>query len=540
MNFNQCRFFNIFRKNGPVKQNVFLLVLLGILTFHGLINYQVLTRGNSCYIYDEYVRVSSGYSAFQDIFITPGLSFQERTQWFFQLDNGQGHPHLFELIEAFSWKILAAFGKTDPGLVILLANLFFLFILLSSVYEIGSVLYDKRTGLLAALLGSMLPMVFGLSRVAMLDYPLMCMCSLSCCLLLKTNRFVSVKYSVLFGVIFGLTELTKESAVIFLGPLVIYYFINSLRKGGSKKAVVGFLAGMLSFLIVTGIVYLRADNPHVYGTYISKMHIVNSVSFFYYFHTFKDFVGPWVLIVSFPFFLSYWVKFKERDWILFFWFFIPFILFSLSPNKTTRFMMPLAPVWALLIARGVLVNDWPKLVRRISVFIFIIVLTAQYAAYNLEWLLPPEGYVLEKGRLSVEHDPYAATVTGLVHVFNEEASAVDAPAMVIPLFNTGAINDSLGLDFNLARLPFWVMCPIELDEVDAQHSSWKGFPQEILMGHYILDKVEAPDMHTNSEINFIGRGLRAGFLKYRDHFEKIAEVPVYDNSRVDVYRRIKR
>ena len=525
--------------NEMAKKAVFFVALLGICIFHVGVNYQVLVKSHPCYIYDEYIRVASGYDAFQKIFVAPGVGLYERMKTFLQCDNGQGHPHFFEVIEGFSWKILAGSERLDPGLVTLFANTFFLVILLLSIYGTGSILYNRETGLLAALVTSMLPMVFGLSRVAMLDYPLMCMCSLSGYLLLSTDNFSSNKFSVLFGMAFGLTELTKEAAVVFIAPLVIYYFFSSLTIRETKKVVVNFMMAILVFLITTGIVYFRPENFHVYGQYISKLNIRNSTSLFYYIDAFHDFVGPWVFILSIPFFLCYWIKFKQRDLMLLFWFFLPFVLFSLSVNKATRFILPLAPVWALIIARGVLVNDWPKLVRRLCVVLFVLVLVVQYGAYNLKYLLPPEGYVLEKGRLSVEKDPYAPAVTGLVDVFKKEMVPSGVSRMVIPLFDNGCINDSLGLDFALMKLSFWMMCPIELDEVDARSSLWKGLPEEILMGDYVLERSEDHAMNPGSEINAIGRGLMAGFVKYRDHFVKIAEVRVYDNSRVDVYKRIK-
>lgn len=190
----------------------YALALLLVFLLHVAANYWVLSNSQPAHIYDESGRIKNGAEiCFLVEAHTPKF---ELAGSLLELDGGQAHPRLFEVVEAMSWKLLGGVDEKKIEQMIWIANSFFLWILLMSIYGIGSILYDKNVGLLAAFLTPLFSMVFGHSRMALLDYPLMCMVSLSFFLLLKTNGFSSLFYSCLFGVAFGLSELTKETAAL--------------------------------------------------------------------------------------------------------------------------------------------------------------------------------------------------------------------------------------------------------------------------------------------------------------------------------------
>lgn len=142
----------------------------------------------------------------------------------------QAHPPFVGIIEAVMCKLLVMVnGKIDDGLMILLTNAFFEFILLVSIFYIGSILYDNNVGILSAFFLSFFPMVFGHSRNMLLDFPLACMVSLSICMLLKTNQFQSLLYSILLGITLGISQLTKEGFVSFIFFPLVYYYYQSYR-----------------------------------------------------------------------------------------------------------------------------------------------------------------------------------------------------------------------------------------------------------------------------------------------------------------------
>jgi Dolichyl-phosphate-mannose-protein mannosyltransferase len=99
-----------------------------------------------------------------------------------------------------------------------MTNIPFLAILSVSVFQIGKRIADERTGLLSVLMILLYPLVFGLTRVPMLDFALLAMTALSVYLLLYSDFFTHRTYTILFGLSLGLGMLTKP---IFLNYMLI-------------------------------------------------------------------------------------------------------------------------------------------------------------------------------------------------------------------------------------------------------------------------------------------------------------------------------
>ena len=110
--------------------------------------------------------------------------------------------------------LYALFGESyDVGCFI---NIIFLGILLLSIYGIGRFLFNRETGLISAIIISFIPILIGLQRDFLLDFALISIISLTICLLLKTDNFNNIKYSLLFGISFGFAFLIKWTAIFFI------------------------------------------------------------------------------------------------------------------------------------------------------------------------------------------------------------------------------------------------------------------------------------------------------------------------------------
>lgn len=224
-----------------MKKASYALLISVIVISHLLINYQILNRSRVIRVYDEAARISYGFFLYRELFpLSIGTIF-EKSNYFLSIGAGQYHPHLFEVTEAVSWKMLDAMKirdndtVRDTNLMILVANSIFFIILITSIYGIGSLIYNRKTGLLAAFLTSVFPLIFGQSRNAMLDFPLAAMVSLSIYLILKTDGFRYVLYSILAGIALGLSQSTKESTFIFILTPLIYYFLKSYAAEKKRK-----------------------------------------------------------------------------------------------------------------------------------------------------------------------------------------------------------------------------------------------------------------------------------------------------------------
>ena len=97
------------------------------------------------------------------------------------------------------------------------------------LYEIGRVLYDKRTGLFAAALFASTPWHIVLSRSFLIDAQCLFFSLLYLLVGIYATKKNSAKLLLLSGVFFGVAFLTKAFAVFMLVPLAIYYFYAGQR-----------------------------------------------------------------------------------------------------------------------------------------------------------------------------------------------------------------------------------------------------------------------------------------------------------------------
>ena len=108
-------------------------------------------------------------------------------------------------------------GWVDSSLPALrLYNLLFLAVLLVGVYWVGTLCHGRKAGVLAALCVSFIPGVHGASRDFGLDFPCMAMVALTMGSMLATRGFSRLPASALFGVLAGLTVLTRGQSGLFL------------------------------------------------------------------------------------------------------------------------------------------------------------------------------------------------------------------------------------------------------------------------------------------------------------------------------------
>ena len=521
-----------------MKKINYLLLLLVIFLFHIVINDQILKRSQVLRVHDEPLYISNGFSCYKTIFSNPKLSTPQRIDCLF-IKTEQQRSFLY-FVEAISWKALDIIKIRDEDSMVVVTNSIFLLILLISVYGIGSILYDRNIGLLSALLTSMFPLVFGHSRVAMTDYPLLCMVSLSMCLLLKTNGFSSVVYSVFSGIVFGISQFTKETSIVFILPPLIYYFIKAYSSGEKKKVLRNFITTICFFLIVAGSVFIRTTNSYAFKTYWMQMHFTNNPDLLYYLKSFLiNATGPFIFVLSLPLLLSYLVNFKKRNKFLFLWFLIPIILFSISANKMHRFLLPLLPAFALIVVQELFTDGLFKKLKIALRIIFIPCLILQYAFINAGFLKTKYyKYQFDYGFLSIKKDKYFPVSLALLEAFKKEAVYCRSPKMILFLFNIPPVASLFNYKFRLYELPFNVYCPIMADVVNAPLPGTVNWQEKVLTADYIVDKTGfIPGEYKGLREN-ISDQLEEGFKKYRSQFKKIDEIKTFGDVSICVYKKI--
>ncbi len=119
--------------------------------------------------------------------------------------------------------LLGGVGYAGP---ILAENLVFVPLLALGCYGAGSVAYDRRVGVLAALFALGTPMVIAHSHVFMLDLPLTAMVAVTVWLILASDRFSRLGYSSLAGAGAGLGMMTKSTFALFVAGLLTAVLIR--------------------------------------------------------------------------------------------------------------------------------------------------------------------------------------------------------------------------------------------------------------------------------------------------------------------------
>lgn len=326
-------------------------------------SYSVLSKTYYLKAGDEESRMQDGESFRRTILADLTLKEKIKKLYLnFTTLKGQYHPRFFGLISGISSAIFLQ-NKEDENLEILLGQFPFFLILLISIYKIGTLLYDNNVGIFLSFFVSFLPIIFPHLRVPMIDLPLTAMYTLSILFLLKTRYFSSLLYSICGGIIWGLAQLTKESFLIFFLPIFVYYILISLKKHKEnpslKPILTNIVASCISFVLITGIVYL---NPRNYGAMkiyslksSLKLYKYRSYNFLWYIFIFPFiYFYPIIFAALFPFFIIYLFKVKSKEKNLFFYSsIISLILFSISPNKSVRFLMPLVPIFVLMCTAGI-------------------------------------------------------------------------------------------------------------------------------------------------------------------------------------------
>ncbi|MCX5714495.1 MAG: glycosyltransferase family 39 protein [Candidatus Omnitrophica bacterium] len=238
--------------------------------------------------------------------------------------------------------------KTDMDIAIL-SNIIYLAVLFYATYGIGKALFNYQVGLLSSFLVGMFPGIFALSRSFQIEVALTAIVALTFYLFVL-NRFQSIKFSFIVGIIMGMGLLTKEPYSIYLFPILLYFFLQPENRKDWKR-MIGLLFSITISLILAWLWY---SYPGKVGFktlyYVIFQCRDNHDPLFYlkslFFHQlFPIFFG--LFIISLLYFII-----KKK-------FFLPAMIivlisiFSLANNKEYRFILPTLPYFAVMIASSV-------------------------------------------------------------------------------------------------------------------------------------------------------------------------------------------
>jgi hypothetical protein len=402
----------------------------------------------------------------------------------------------------------------DNG-VDLMVNGFLSIIGILGIYAIGQFMFNKRTGLLAAVMWSAFPIVIKYAKSAYFQFPLMCMIPFLIYCWLRSDVFKSRMWSIMFGVIFAVMLQILPQGILF-GILPMGHFliqaINSIRSKQFDRhqlinvlitAAVVIIAGLHWYIIhreafFTNVLFYRLLHytstytpivtPQVYGDFSLYFKDV-----LYYLRELSsgNNIPAWC---AWQFFITTIVvmcglsirKFRtnavKKIGYLILLFFIPFGFHSIIYLKGVPHSLGLLPLVALITVSGITVNNNRMLQHAITALLLSYGLIAQYLSLGDQAVSDKLGnFISHYSRSTINSNDIFGPLTlperrgsedGLVKVIdyisadykNGAAYSAAQQARVLPVFSTVTATEVFHIVYYALRknAPLAIECPEQI------------------------------------------------------------------------------
>jgi len=252
----------------------------------------------------------------------------------------------------------------SPHVTTRLANVLYFVVLLAAVYDIGRLCHSRRAGVLAAVLVSLMPAVYGGWRTVGLDFPALSMTAVAMLALLRCDDFRKPWMAAAFGVAAGLAALAKGQSLLFLVWPAAFSLGRGLyldlARGQRRRVVLGAALSLAALAVSTSIWWggrvgyiLQIMGAHVTGEgmleYEYDISLAGGVEYF---------LRSFPLLTSGPLLLAALVlaplAFRRcrRRWMIVVWIAAPLILHMVLKVRHFRYLFPLVPAVAVFLAVG--------------------------------------------------------------------------------------------------------------------------------------------------------------------------------------------
>jgi len=281
----------------------------------------------------------------------------------------------------FSWSpfihLVGCAGNVVMGrgwMPVLLTSSLWFIVLISSTCALGCRLFGRKQGLLAAVLVSLYPGLYGLSRNFGPDLPLASLVTLGMYALVRSQGFKRGGASLAFGLCLGMAMLVKLTAAIFFLAPVLMLMRKGERVWHRHTARRNFLSGKMLqsylsrqrhvFQAVFLAVFLALAWWHVCFDKLPRLFVMQCLNSENYAISYLDRViyfareiltNSSLLLFCAGVVASVLVMLRQRriPWLVVGWFALPLLIGSCLPLREGSYVLPCLPALALLTARGV-------------------------------------------------------------------------------------------------------------------------------------------------------------------------------------------
>lgn len=267
------------------------------------------------------------------------------------------------------------FGVTQDAAV--LVSSLFLLILLLSTYFLCVKFFSKQTGVLAVLILSSYPIIFGHARTYMPDLPLTAIVTSSFLFLVLSQGFYRRLYAVLWGISCGIGLLLKpEFFIHVIGPVLLYILWMSRRDfdiipkpapcfSSEKKpfCLIGFCAGIIIIIGIAALWYV--PNLETFINFHAQMRNVRTQALSIFTFDIPSIIDYLILLVRYQIYSLHFIFFSAMAGFIAFrgrlkqisffliWIIVPYFILVLCFQRNIRYTMPCLPAFAIITAYGV-------------------------------------------------------------------------------------------------------------------------------------------------------------------------------------------
>ena len=239
-------------------------------------------------------------------------------------------------------------------------NSLFFSLSLWGLYKLGSkVLKSKTWAFLAALLFSLMPVLYDTSRNFLLDMPLLAWVIWGLYFFLDSQYLTKTRSSWLWLLTLSLASLTKLNGPLYYLPMVFFALFWSYQHKRLKPLVFLFTGGLVWVGLVGWWYGLNWQNITLYLTGLAGqgepltdpsglLNLANWIHYFklFFLHQFSP-IATLLILLSFMFWPHLDIDKNNRRLLLFYLIF-NYLIFTFISNKDFRFTFPLLPVVAIL------------------------------------------------------------------------------------------------------------------------------------------------------------------------------------------------
>lgn len=219
------------------------------------------------------------------------------------------------------------------------------------VFLIGRTLYGKRTGIIAALFLALMPYDVLVSRQVLLDGPATFFAALTLLLVAKFGATRNPTWLRAAGVAMGLTVLSKETNILIVGALYVFFALSP--EVGARVRTLASGLGLMLLVVATYPLAIRLAGHSQAGQQYLAYQLFRRPNHQWTFYpaSVPPALGWGVLAAGVA---GLWLLRAHASWretLLLSWIVVPSVFFQLYPVKGFQYLLPVAPAVALLGAR---------------------------------------------------------------------------------------------------------------------------------------------------------------------------------------------